>query len=98
MNDKDLLNAKSEELKGKIVIFMRVSYQNQCRITLKWVNTSRMISSEKIKSCLVVRGFKENQEVSWTYSPNAKEIFIVDRVIRPAPPPPPQSFLISLPF
>ena len=77
MNDERLIKCTIIRIKekGKIIIFMRISYQNQCRISFRWVNTCRMINSEKVKSCLLARGFKENQEASWTYSPTcAKEI------------------------
>ena len=55
--------------------FMYITFQGQSCITLRWVNTYKMINGQKkIKSRLVGRGFKENQEVPWTDSPTcAKE-------------------------
>ena len=77
MNSEDLLNAKSEELKKwrNNDVYEQITFQRQSCITLRWVNTYKMINGQKkIKSRLVARGCKENQEVSWTDSPTcAKE-------------------------
>ena len=77
MNSEDLLNAKLEELKKWRAndVYEQITFQRQSCITLRWVNTYKMINGQKkIKSRLVARGFEENQEVPWTDSPTcAKE-------------------------
>ena len=63
MNSEDLLNAKLEELKKwrDNDVYEQITFQRQSCITLRWVNTHKMINAKKkIKSRLVARGFKEN--------------------------------------
>ena len=50
-------------------VYEQVIFQRQSCITLRWVNTYKMMNGQKkIKSRLVARGFEENQEVPWTDS------------------------------
>ena len=72
LNSEDLLNARLEELKKwrDNDIYEQITFQRHSCITLRWVNTYKMINGQnKIKSRLVARGFEENQEVPWTDSP-----------------------------
>ena len=50
-------------------VYEQITFQRQSCITLRWVNTYKMMNGQKkIKSRLVARGFEENQEVPWTDS------------------------------
>ena len=77
MNSEDLLNAKLEELKKwrDNDVYEQITFQRESCITLRWVNTYKMINGQKkIKSRLVARGLEQNQEILWTDSPTcAKE-------------------------
>ena len=71
VNSEDLLNAKLKELKKwrDNDVYEQITFQRQSCITLRWVNTYKMINGQKkIKSRLVGRGFEENQEVPWNDS------------------------------
>ena len=77
IDDIDLAQAKSEELQKwkENNVYETVPYRGQKLISVKWVNTSKFVNSERrIKSRSLAHGFPEKQDDILTDSPTcAKE-------------------------